>query len=73
MFSGEMFGIFAGTLEIACFGIPLIKLLSIGIFRAILRNGCVRGEIIFPVFGRTKRCFCLMAAIVLLLFRSAMA
>ena len=73
MFSGEMFGIFAGTLEIACFGIPLIKLLPIGIFRAILRGRSVRGEIISPVFGRTKRFFCPMGSIVFLMLRPAMA
>ena len=50
-----------------------IKLLPIGIFRTILRGGSVRGEIIFPVFGRTKRFFCPMGSIVFLWFRPAMA
>ena len=68
-----MFGIFAGTLEIACFGILMIQLLSIGIFRVILRDGSVRGEIIFPTFGRTERFFCPMGVIVFLMFRPAMA
>ena len=68
-----MFGIFAGTLEIACFGILMIQLLSIGIFKAILRDGSVRGEIIFPTFGRMERFFCPMGSIVFLWFRSAMA